>query len=182
MKIIDDKILHSQKWTRVKEARYLDREGGEHSWTYIERTNDQRAVVVIPTTELTGSLILIRQFRIPFRRELVEFPAGLVDEGERPEETAIRELAEETGYSGVIEEMGPEVSTSAGITTETVTVVRMRVGEEPVSQQRLEGAEHIEVIKVGPHEVRSFLTSMIEQKVLFDAKVYVYLSERARAE
>lgn len=181
MKIVDERIIHSQRWTRLKEARFLDREGGEHSWTYIERTNGQRAVVIIPITEVTGSLVLIRQFRIPFRREIIEFPAGLVDEGEEPEETAARELSEETGYAGVIEEVGPEVSTSAGITTETVTMVRMRVGEEPSSEQRLEGAERIEVMKVAPEDVRPFLASMIEQKVLFDAKVYVYLTERARA-
>lgn len=182
MKIVDEKTLHSQKWTRLKEARFLDRDGGEHSWTYIERTNGQRAVVIVPVTEVTRSLILIRQFRVPFRRELIEFPAGLVDEGEGPEETAVRELSEETGYSGVIEEIGPEVSTSAGITTETVTMIRMRVGEEPVRKQRLEGAERIEVIKVAPADERSFLATMIAQKALFDAKVYVYLAERAHAE
>jgi 8-oxo-dGTP pyrophosphatase MutT (NUDIX family) len=179
MKITEEKTLHSQKWTRLKEVKFLDTEGAEHSWTFIERTNNQKAVVIVPVTEESSSLILIRQFRVPFAREVVEFPAGLVDPGESPEETAIRELAEETGYRGTIERIGPEVSTSAGITTETVTMVHMRVGELPAAPQNLEGAERIEVMKIAPQEQGAFLQKMIEEGVLFDAKVYVYLQEHS---
>lgn len=175
MKVLEENILQRQKWTVLKEVRFLDEGGAEHSWTYIERTNQQRAVVIIPITESTGSLILIRQFRLPFRRDVIEFPAGLVDGNESAEETARRELAEETGYEGVVEEIGPEVSTSPGITTETVTMVRMRVGELPIGAQHLEGSEQIEVVKIAPAEAPLFLTRMQEQNVLFDAKVYVYL-------
>ncbi len=181
MKIIDDTVLHSQKWTVLKEKRFLDDLGREHTWTYIERSNQRRAVFVMPITEVSGSLILIRQFRVPFGREVIEFPAGLVDDGERPEDTAVRELAEETGYEGRIEHVGPEISTSAGITTETITMVRMTVGEQPVAEQDLEGSERIEVLKIHPNERKAFLERMIEENALFDAKVYVYLMEQTGA-
>ena len=38
---------------------------------------------------------------------VIEVPAGLVDEGESPEESAIRELREETGYIGIAAEVSP---------------------------------------------------------------------------
>ena len=45
-----------------------------------------------------GKIILIRQYRYPLGRFIYELPAGLIEEGESPEQAAIRELKEETGY------------------------------------------------------------------------------------
>lgn len=47
-------------------------------------------------------LLLEKQFRPPADKIVVEFPAGLVDAGESPEEAAVRELLEETGYVGTV--------------------------------------------------------------------------------
>ena len=57
------------------------------------------ASVMIPLTE-NGEVILERQYRYPLGRELIELPAGKIDPGEDPLESARRELEEETGYSG----------------------------------------------------------------------------------
>lgn len=50
--------------------------------------------------------IVIEQYRPPIGKTIIELPAGLVDEGEGPEKTAMRELAEETGYAGGSREGG----------------------------------------------------------------------------
>lgn len=79
------------------------------------------AAVVAPRTE-SGDFLLIRQERVPIRRELWEFPAGQV-EGVVTEEsihaTALRELGEEAGmaYSGELQSLGIFYS-SAGFTDE----------------------------------------------------------------
>ena len=44
-----------------------------------------------------GSICFVRQFRYPYRRSLLELPAGKLDPGETPEQCARRELEEETG-------------------------------------------------------------------------------------
>lgn len=45
-----------------------------------------------------GNLVMERQFRYPVGEEMWELPAGKIDEGEDPVESARRELLEETGY------------------------------------------------------------------------------------
>ncbi len=55
-------------------------------------------VAVIPVNH-QNELLLIRQFRIPAGKSLLEIPAGSMDHGEEsPEACASRELAEETGW------------------------------------------------------------------------------------
>lgn len=55
------------------------------------------AVMVIPMLD-DGRLVMERQYRYPMQRVMLEFPAGKIDPGEVPFATAVRELAEETGY------------------------------------------------------------------------------------
>jgi ADP-ribose pyrophosphatase len=54
-------------------------------------------VVMVAVTQ-TGQLMLVRQFRPALDRVTLELPAGLVEPGETPEQTARKELCEETGY------------------------------------------------------------------------------------
>jgi len=51
-----------------------------------------------------AEVLLEKQFRPPAGKVVIEFPAGLVDPGETVEECAVRELREETGYVGVVED------------------------------------------------------------------------------
>jgi ADP-ribose pyrophosphatase len=57
------------------------------------------AAIIFPLTR-EGEVVLVRQYRPPLERMELGLPAGLVEEGEKPEAAARRELIEETGYSG----------------------------------------------------------------------------------
>jgi 8-oxo-dGTP pyrophosphatase MutT (NUDIX family) len=180
MRILGEQVLHEQKWTLLKQKSYLDRRGARRSWSYIERRGRRRAVVIVALTEESGSLLVIEQFRIPLERTVMEFPAGLIDEGETPSEAARRELLEETGYRGEVLEVGPEVTTTAGLSTETVHMVFMRVEESPGAQPSLDGSEAIRVLRVGPGEGSDFLQACARSGHIMDAKLYVHLKERMR--
>ena len=54
-------------------------------------------VVALPVLD-DGRLLLIRQFRYPLQKYILEFPAGKLDSGQSPLDTMRRELEEETGY------------------------------------------------------------------------------------
>lgn len=54
------------------------------------------AVCVVPLTQ-EGDVLMVRQYRYPFERTLLEAPAGKLDPDETPEDCARRELSEETG-------------------------------------------------------------------------------------
>jgi len=54
-------------------------------------------VVVLAQLE-DGRIPFVRQHRYPINRALIELPAGKIDAGEKPEDCAVRELEEETGF------------------------------------------------------------------------------------
>lgn len=62
----------------------------------IERPN---AVCVVALTK-EGEILLVRQYRCPFKQVLLEVPAGKIDKGENPDAAVARELLEETGAVG----------------------------------------------------------------------------------
>jgi 8-oxo-dGTP pyrophosphatase MutT (NUDIX family) len=177
MRVIGERVLHDERWTLLKEKRYLDTEGREKRWTYIERQGRRRAAVIVAVTEKSGSLVIIEQFRIPFEQSIYEFPAGLIDPGESAGQAACRELAEETGFKGEVIDVGPEVCSTAGLSTETVQMVYMRVGEEPAQKPRLEGSESIRVLKLKPAELAGFLADCEGERRILDAKLFTYIKE-----
>jgi ADP-ribose pyrophosphatase len=56
------------------------------------------AALVIPEVK-KGELLFVKQYRYPLKQIFLELPAGKIDRGEKPIETAKRELKEEVGYT-----------------------------------------------------------------------------------
>jgi len=86
--IYDGKLLH------VRRDRVRLPDGGMADREYIRHPG---AVAIIALLD-NGELVMERQFRYPLGRDMIELPAGKIDPGEPPLETARRELLEETGY------------------------------------------------------------------------------------
>jgi ADP-ribose pyrophosphatase len=94
---IERRVIHRGRYLTFRIDTIADAEGREHTREIVEHPG---AVVVLP---LDGEeLLLVRQFRTPVARILLELPAGTLDRGadgtvEAPLDAAHRELGEETG-------------------------------------------------------------------------------------
>lgn len=64
---------------------------------------ESRGFVVIFAMIPDKRVVLVRQYKHGIGRELLELPAGAIDPGEQPLQTALREFSEETGYGGSME-------------------------------------------------------------------------------
>ena len=84
---------------KIMSARVDDVELPNGNPAYREVCEHVGGVGVLPIDK-DGNVILVRQFRYPFREVIYEIPAGKMDHG--PEDAAdcgLRELKEETGYT-----------------------------------------------------------------------------------
>lgn len=95
-------------------------------------------------------VILIRQFRYAAGEQMLEVPAGTIDPGESPEETARRELAEETGYHPQTLTKLAEFFPSPGILTE---LMHLYLATDLVEREaRPDDDENIELVELSWEE------------------------------
>ncbi|MFA6100746.1 MAG: NUDIX hydrolase [Victivallaceae bacterium] len=176
--IINKQNLFTAKWLRLDLLHYVDRRGHERKWEAAQRVDSNGAVLMIAELRNSGEIILIRQYRPPADKHVIEFPAGLIDDGESPAETAVRELLEETGYHGTVIDVSLPGFNSPGMTGEMIYTVSMAIDDsadrnrEPVARQ--EESEDIETFLVRKDSLESFLRDAAGKGWGIDAKVITY--------
>lgn len=92
------------------------------------------SVVIVPVTT-DDHVLLVRQWRHAADQHLIELPAGLIDPGESVEETARRELREETGHEASEVTVLGTAFLSPGFTDEQSTFV-LATGCTPIETKR----------------------------------------------
>jgi len=158
-------------------GKYLDLIS-EEGWEYVKRTNCSGIVVIIPMTR-DGKVIFVEQFRRPVKAQVIEWPAGLVNDrvgydAETMETAARRELLEETGYEVGHLSLLAGGPVSSGLSSEIITFYRAL----DIVKRGPGGGDETESIKV--HEVplmkvEDWLREMGAKGLLVDPKVYVGL-------
>jgi ADP-ribose pyrophosphatase len=120
--------------------------------------------VAIVAFDRQGRLVLARQFREGARRELLELPAGTVDEGEDELEAARRELAEETGLHGGRWRELRRLYPSPGFLREHVTLFLAEELDE--GERDLDEGEELDIVRLMPQEVEAALPELADAKTL----------------
>lgn len=127
------------------------------------------AVAVVPMLD-DGRLVLVRQYRYPLQRVLLEFPAGKLDAGEAQLSCAMRELQEETGYVAREWAYGGEIHNAAAYSSESIWIWFAR-GLVP-GVARLDAGEFVETVTLPVAE----LEALADGGELTDVKTQIGLA------
>lgn len=134
------------------------------------------SVVIVPILEGPegARVVLIRNWRPALEKEVLELPAGTLEQGEEPTACARRELCEETGYEAEAVTLLGRFYTSPGLSDEFMTAF-VATGLRHVGQR----LEEDEQLTVEPMTVPAALAA-VERGELVDAKsmLALLLAER----
>ncbi len=165
---LGEELLHHGHVIDLYRARFAAPDGTEISRDIVRHPG---AVSVVPLLD-SGEVVLLRQFRAPLGREILEIPAGKLDvEGEDLEAAASRELVEEVGLEAEKLDRLLSIHNSVGFCDE-ICHVYLATGLREVDHDR-QGPEEMYM-----QEVRIPLGAtpkMIESGEITDAKTVIGL-------
>lgn len=144
------------KFLRIKELE------NPHTKKTLEVIDKRDAAAILIFNKAFDKIYLIKQFRSGSGEESWEIPAGVIDDGESPEKTAIREVLEETGLKcGQLFGLS-KMYTCIGYSTEKMHLFMTKVDESEQVEKNLDAAEFI--------SAEGWFTIPEALKILEDAK------------
>lgn len=148
------------------------------NYVLFDRGNSVSGIVLIKDKDVTveDKIVMVRQYRAGADQYLLDLPAGMVNEGEDPNDAIVREVMEETGFDYVTKQHLRHLVLSPGSYTEETDIFLFTTTmdlKREAGGGRFEESEEIEVIYVPVSEV---ISAMRRGKVV-DAKAVVALME-----
>lgn len=176
------RVLGEGRFLVLRELEY-DNGSGPRLWEACDRNGTGSAAFILAAScRMTKFYWSASSVRRPARL-MLEFPAGLIDPGETAEQTAVRELYEETGYCGRVHGCSRPGWSSPGLTGETICMVRMEIDGDACRGRRIEPHpeenERIEVFRVKRSGLADFVAAQEAEGVGIDTKIYTYLAGMA---
>lgn len=83
----------------IAEISSLSPKGTEHQFYTLDARDWVIVIPVLRTADDTVRFLMVTQWRHGSSTESIEFPGGVIDANEEPQDAALRELCEETGYT-----------------------------------------------------------------------------------
>ncbi len=160
MKVIESKTIYRGKVFNVRIDQLQPEVGKKHQIDLLEH---QPAVTMIPV-DSSGQIWFVRQYRHPVGAYLLELPAGVMEPGESPENSAQRELREEIGMRAENLERIAGFYLAPGYSTEYMHIFLANQLEPDPLPGDID--ENIEIVKIPISQVGT----LIEMGEIRDAK------------
>ena len=139
-KTIKTKTAHKGTFLTLNSDKVLLPNGNTSTREWIKHPGAVCCVPILPN----GKIVLIRQYRYAIKKEMIEIPAGKLDQNEIPEKCALRELEEEIGYRANKLTLLANIHPAVGFTNEKMWLY---LAEKLVkTEQRLDFDELLEPI------------------------------------
>ncbi len=112
---------------------------------------------------IDNQAVMVRQYRHPVSKTLLEIPGGFADKNEAPEKAIAREMLEETGYEFDKFELVSEIAANPGV-LDNYTKLYLATGGRKVAEQKLDANEEIKVELIPLNDlIEMLLQNKIEQ-------------------
>jgi len=126
-KLHDSRLHLANRWLTLRENDYELPNGKRlDSYWLIEKSP-----YVLVIGENRKGIVLVREFRPGTGKDHLGFPAGFIDEGETPEQAALREFKEETGFHASNPRVLGHFDAQAAWLNARCTVVYVEAGDRP---------------------------------------------------
>lgn len=192
--IVKEELIATGKWVKLEKTTYVDPAGNTRTWETAKRTTRQTnteadgvgIIALLKRTLHKDCVVMVKQFRPPLGCHTLEFPAGLIDEGESAEVAALRELKEETGYKGEVVGVTPVTCLDPGLSNCTTQIVLVNINGDEMENinptQQLGDGEFVEVILLPLDEFQTKIDDLLKkEKIVVDSKVYIFAMGMAQA-
>lgn len=191
MEFKEIKLKHKGQFLKLYDFIYINRVGNLKTYEVISRDNinnieevlenEPMAVVLFILDKTHTKVLLNKEFRMAVNNYVINMPAGLIEAGETFEETAKRELKEETGLDLVkIIDIMPPTYSAVGVSNEkTVCIVCEAdgvIGGNPEEDEDIEAfwvdKENAEKLLYGNNILLAARTQMLLYQWLNSDKIF----------
>ena len=146
---ISEEVAFKGKRLTLKIEKYYNKRDNKE--IYREHVKSGDGAVIMPFLD-DNTLIMIEEIRTPIGKSILSFPAGLIEKCEKPENAAIRELEEETGYKAKNIEPIIYEYPAVGYSDEKAYI--FKATDLTKTQRHLDDTEDIKVRKISIEELK----------------------------
>jgi len=159
----EKKICFQNKWFQVvKEGKYY----------FIEEFNVKNGAAVLLREK--NNFIFVKIFRKAINSYSIEIPRGYGEKGETPEETAIREVYEETGYKIKKENLAylGEVYPNNGLLSSKIKIFYANIDKTDKIKKALDEVENIVKLKI--NKINEFIKNDLIKDAFTLSALFLY--------
>jgi ADP-ribose pyrophosphatase len=152
-KVVSSKVIYEGRILKLRVDTVREADGRRSTREIVEHT----PCIAVVAVDADENILLVKQFRLAAGKELLEIPAGGIDQGESPEEAVVREMREETGLRPNRVKRLTGFYLSPGFSSEYLHLFLVSEFEpDPLSAEDTAG---IELVKVPVSQIRELITS-----------------------